>query len=89
MRSPQLETAFLTKQLLLMGNLVRDYWVQVPTVDWQELHYALIQQDSYLVDVIGSATNERKREEAEQALEELNRSLYDSLVKTGVVVKSA
>lgn len=89
METPQLETVHLTKQLLLLGNLVRDYWVQVPTVDWQELHYALIQQDSYLVDVIGSAKNARKREEAEQALEELNRSLYDSLVKTGVVVKSA
>jgi hypothetical protein len=89
MESPQLDAIFLTKQLLLMGNLVRDYWPQVPTVDWQQLHHALYEKESYLVNAIGSATKQRQRDKAERALEELQRSLYDSLVRTEEVAKPA
>ena len=89
MESPQLETVFLTKQLLLMGNLVGDYWSQVQETEWQELHHALCCQESYLSDLISSAKKERQKQKAQRALEELHRKLYDSLVKSGRIVKSA
>jgi len=89
MESPQMDITFLNKQLLLMGNLVRDYWTQVEEHGWQELLHVLTQEQNYLVDVISSASKERQRETAERALEELIIRLYDSPVGCDRNAKSA
>ncbi len=78
---PRMEIGFLTKQLLLMAGLVGDYWSQVEANDWQGLLNVLTQEQSYLVEVIGSAAKHRQKEKAERALEELTRLLYDSLLR--------
>jgi len=89
MQSSQMDIRFLTKQLLLMGNMVRDYWKQVDKDDWQQLLHLLIQRQGYLTGVIGWGAKEHQREKAEQALECLSIILYDNLVKHNARVKSA
>ena len=80
MESSQMDISFLTKQLLLMGNLVRDYWIQVNDGDWQQLLSMVTQKQSYLSGVIVSGAKEVQRAKAEQALEGLIRTLHDRVV---------
>ncbi len=89
MESPQMDIRFLTKQLLLMGNMVRDYWIQVDKDDWQQLLHLVSQKQSYLSSVIVCGPREHQRAKAEQALECLTRMLYDNLVKYSVQAKPA
>ena len=89
MESAQVNVVFLTKQLLLMRNLVRGYWSHVGENDWQELLQVLLRNQTYVADVISSGTKEHQRENAERTLEELSSMLYDSLVKSGRITKSA
>jgi len=89
MESPQMDIRFLTKQLLLMGNMVRDYWIQVDKDDWQQLLHLVTQKQSYLSSVIVCGPREHQRIKAEQALECLTRMLYDNLVKHNGQARSA
>ncbi len=58
MESLQMDIRFLTKQLLLMGNMVRDYWIQVGKDDWQQLLYLMNQKQSYLTSIIARGSKE-------------------------------
>ena len=69
--------------------MVRDYWIQVDQDDWQQLLHLVIQKQSYLSSVIVCGPKERQRVKAEQALEDLTRTLYDKVVKYDVRANSA
>ncbi len=84
----QMDIRFLTKQLLLMGNMVRDYWIQVDKDDWQQLLHLVTKKQSYLSSVIVCGPREHQRAKAEQALECLIKMLYDKLVKYSLQAKS-
>jgi len=82
MESSQMDIRFLTKQLLLIENMVRGYWTQVDTVDWQQLHHLVIQKESYLRGIIvGGTAKENQRSKAQHAFERLGRTLDDTLLK--------
>ena len=75
--SPQMEIGFLTKQLLLMRNLVQNYWTEVDNKEWQRLFDLIIQKEVYLNQLIVSSIKEKQRLKAEQALDELTQILYN------------
>ena len=57
--------------------------------DWQQLLHLVTQKQSYLSSVIVCGPKERQRVKAEQALEDLTRTLYDNVVKYDVRANSA
>jgi hypothetical protein len=61
LRHKQLKREFLHKQLLLISNLVGDYWPKVPLKRWHDLHKALADGGDYLQQIIGGC---RKTHEA-------------------------
>ena len=61
LRHKQLKREFLHKQLLLISNLVGDYWPKVPLKRWHDLHKALADGGDYLQQIIGGC---RKTQEA-------------------------
>ena len=89
MQSSQMDICFLTKQLLLLENMLRDYWEKVDEADWQQLFHLLTQRQDYLAGIIGFSAKERQREKAEQALESLTKIQYDSVVNHIAQAKSA
>jgi transposase len=48
----QMKRGFLQKQLLLISNLRRDYWQDVPLKRWQDLHKVLADSGDYLQQII-------------------------------------
>jgi len=48
----QMKRGFLHKQLLLISNLVRDYWPEVSLKRWQDLYKALADSGDYLQQII-------------------------------------
>ena len=84
-----MDIRFLTKQLLLMANMVRDYWIQVDKNDRQHPLHLIIQKQSYLSSVIVCGPREHQRAIAAQALECLTRMLYDNVVRHNVRANSA
>ena len=89
MESSQMDILFLTKQLLLMANLVQDYWRQVDNGDWRQLLDLLTQKQSYLSGIIVCDSKEHRSVKAEQGLETLIRTLYDKVSKDDGQTKSA
>lgn len=87
--TPQMEISFLQKQLLLMSNLIRNYWVQVNNKEWRQLLDLLIQKEVYLSRLIAGSSKEKQRLKAEQALEELTQLLEHNLIKQISQPKSA
>jgi len=61
----QLKRDFLYKQLLLISNLLSDYWPEVSLKRWQDLHKALTDGADYLQQIIDGC---RKTQQALAAL---------------------
>ena len=89
MESPQMDIRFLTKQLLLMENMVQDFWIQVEKDDWQQLLHLVNQKQSYLSSVIVCAPKEFQRIKAEQSLKCLTRMLNNNMAGHNIHAKSA
>jgi transposase len=53
LQSPQLSTKFLGKQLKLMHNLTDAYWPKVKKNMWHHLQATLLENDSFIKNIIG------------------------------------
>lgn len=70
--SNQMDTKFLTKQLLLMSNMAKTYHEKVHTTVWKQLHDLIIQKKDYIHNIISGAAKERQIIKAQEALDQLS-----------------
>ncbi len=87
--SSQMEIRFLTKQLQLMANLIRQYHTHVDIGDWQHLHDLLIEKQGYLHRIIAAGAKERQREKADEALRSISELLHQYLLEHDAQANSA
>lgn len=85
----QMEIKFFIKQLLLMKNLARNYWLQVDSQDWEQLLDLITQKDTYIKELINRGPKKKQRFNAEQSLAELTNTLSNSLEKYAPLLKPA
>ncbi len=55
-----MEQKFFYKQLLLMNNLVCDYWKKVPEKRWKSLYNTLFEKQDYINNIIAGNTQINK-----------------------------
>jgi transposase len=77
--SEKLHIKFLTKQLLLMSNMIEQYWDKVPINQWQKLFDLLYEKEQQLWDCIDKDEKPKRKEKAGEALGKLFVQLSNSL----------
>ena len=73
--SQQMGIKFLSKQLLLMKNIVTTYPEKAETPEWRRLTELLPQKATYIEAIVEDEPTERRRTKATQALQELRALL--------------
>jgi transposase len=81
--SEKLHIKFLTKQMLLMGNMIEQYWDKVPIKDWQKLLDLLLDKEMGLRDCIEKDEKPMRKTKAREALDTLLAALSKRLVQQG------
>jgi transposase len=79
--SEKFHIKFLSKQMLLMVNMIEQYWDKVPIKDWQKLLDLLLDKEMALQDCIDKDENPRRKTKAREALETLLVALSKRLVQ--------
>lgn len=77
--SEKLHIKFLTKQLLLMSNMIEQYWDKVPINLWQQLFAHLFEKKQQLRNCIDKNEMPMRKKKAHEALEKLFVDLSNSL----------
>lgn len=77
--SEKLHIKFLTKQLLLMINIINQYWGKVPINHWQQLLDLLNEKEKSLRDCIDKDGKPKRKKKAGEAMEKLFVTLSNSL----------
>jgi len=77
--SEKLHIKFLTKQLLLMINIIKQYWGKVPINHWQQLLDLLNEKENHLWDCIDKGERPKQKKKAGEAMEKLFVALSNSL----------
>ena len=77
-----MELRILTKQMLLLTNLLRDYASLVSNETWAQFAAALRSQSQAIVEVIQSEEGPTRKLNAQQALAGLNEALHDAFAST-------
>ena len=81
--SEKLQIKFLTKQMLLMVNMIEQYWDKVPIKDWQKLLGLLLDKEMGPRDCIDKDEKPRRKIKAREALETLLVALSKRLAQQG------
>ncbi len=81
--SEKLHIKFLTKQMLLMVNMIEQYWEKVPIKDWQKLLDLLLDKEMGLRDCIDKEEKTMRKTKAREALNTLRGALSKRLVQQG------
>jgi hypothetical protein len=81
--SEKLHIKFLTKQMLLMVNMIEQYWDKVPMKDWQKLLDLLLDKEMGLRDCIDKDEKPMRKTKAREALDTLLVALSKRLVQQG------
>ncbi len=68
--SKQTDISSLTKQLLLMCNIAKNYYKKVNTKVWEQLQNLFHEKKDYISNIIGAATKERQIIKAQGALDQ-------------------
>ncbi|UCH93871.1 MAG: IS630 family transposase [Candidatus Aminicenantes bacterium] len=79
--SEKLHIKFLTKQMLLMVNMIEQYWDEVPIKDWQILLDLLLDKEMRLRDCIDKDEKPKRKTKAREALDTLLAALSKRLVQ--------
>ncbi len=67
--SDQIDIKYLTKQLLLMTNIVKSYFKKVQSKMWEQLHGLIVDKTNFINGIIENATKERQVVKAQQAFD--------------------
>lgn len=89
MESSQMEIRFLTKQLQLMANMIRENPTHVDIEEWRRLRDLTLDKHNYLDAIIAAAAKKRRRTKAEQALQSMSKLLDQAVVRHDDRAKSA
>lgn len=81
--SEKLHIKFLTKQMLLMVNMIEQYWDKVPIKDWQKLLDLLLDKEMGLRDCIDKDEKPMRKTKTREALDTLLVALSKRLVQQG------
>jgi hypothetical protein len=82
-QTDQMDSAFLTRQLLLMSNLAEHYPTRIPPDDWQQLRRLATDRHTYLTTIIDAETRPRcqiKARHAQQRFTEAVLHAHPTLV---------
>jgi hypothetical protein len=77
--SEKLHIEFLTKQLLLMINVIKQYWDKVATNHWQQLLDLLNEKEKHLWDCIDNDEKQERKKKAGEVMGKLLVTLSNSL----------
>jgi len=72
-----MELRTLTKQMLLLTNLLRDYVSDVSKETWEQFTAALHSQANAISDLIQGEQGPRRKHNAQQAFTNLNQDLRE------------
>jgi len=78
----QMELRILTKQMMLVTNLLRDYLPEVSRESWEQFSEALCSQSNVITEIIQSEEGPRRKHNAQQAFTALTEALRDYLAPT-------
>jgi len=78
----QMELRILTKQMMLMTNLLRDYLSEVSKENWEQFAVALRSQAVTITELIQGEEGPRRKHNAQQAFTSLTEALHDYFVST-------
>jgi transposase len=78
----QMELRILTKQMMLLTNLLRDYMPEVSRETWKQFAVALRSQADTITELIQGEEGPRRKINAQQAFISLNEALNDHFVPT-------
>lgn len=81
--SEKIQIKFFTKQMLLMGNMIEQYWDKVPSKDWRKLLDILLDKEMRLRDCIDKDDKPKRKTIAREALDTLLVALSKRLVQLG------
>jgi transposase len=81
--SEKLHIKFLTKQMLLMVNMIEQYWGKVPIKDWQKLLDFLLDKEMGLRHCIDKDEKPMRKTKAREALDTLLVALSKRLLQQG------
>jgi hypothetical protein len=73
----QMELRTLSKQLMLMTNLIRDYISEVSTHSWDQFLSIFHSQSEPIIKLIESEEKPKSQNKARRALENLNAALRE------------
>ena len=79
--SEKLHIKFLTKQILLMGNMIEQYWDKVPIKDWLKLLEILLDKERELRNCIDKDEKTMRKTKAREVLDTLLVALSRRLVQ--------
>jgi hypothetical protein len=71
----QMELRTLSKQLMLMTNLIRDYFPEVSTHGWNQFLSIFHAQSESIIKLIESQEKPKSQNKARRALENINEAL--------------
>lgn len=77
--SPQMDAKFLASELLLMGNLAREYRSQIAAGDWKRLGELFTQKEEYISWIIEAENGPKRRRRVAEAAEEFRITLLPAL----------
>ena len=78
----QMELRILTKQMMLLTNLLRDYFSEVSRESWEQFSAALCAQSESLAELFQSEEGPVRKLKAQQAFNNLTAALRDYLAPT-------
>ena len=78
----QMELRILTKQMMLMTNLLNDYVSEVPKESWEQFSVALQSQSDTIAELIQGEQGPRRKQNAQHAFTNLSEALHDYFVPT-------
>lgn len=85
-QTDQMDSKFLTSQLLLMSNIAENYLNLIPVADWLQLLNLAGESHSYINNIIEMETGPKRQKKARQAYARFVQSVIDNntpLAKTG------
>ena len=66
-QTDQMDSKFLTSQILLMSNIADNYLKSIPTADWLQLLDLAVQNDEYINNIIEKEIGPNRQKRARQA----------------------
>jgi hypothetical protein len=77
LRTQQMDSSFLTRQLLLLSNLADHYPRHVPAADWSQLIQLARQHHTYITGIIDAQAKPRAQTKARQAYDRFRHAVLD------------